>query len=91
VFPRARRVSEQVSQFNVREKYRGRINAFNPKSGALLGPLRDTSGNAIEIDDIWVMQFGQGGGANGNTTQLFFTAGHNNCGDGNFGVITFSE
>ena len=71
----------------------GRINAFDPKSGAFLGPLRDTSGKAIEIDDIWAIQFGQGGvaGANGNPNQLFFTAGNNNYGDGTFGVITFGK
>ncbi|HXJ13342.1 MAG TPA: TIGR03118 family protein [Candidatus Limnocylindrales bacterium] len=72
---------------------RGRINAFDPKSGAFLGPLRDASGKAIEIDDIWGIQFGQGGaaGANGNPNQLFFTAGNNDYGDGTFGVITFSK
>ena len=71
----------------------GRINAFDPKSGAFLGPLRDTSGKAIEIDDIWAIQFGQGGaaGSNGNPNQLFFTAGNNNYGDGTFGVITFDK
>ena len=72
---------------------RGRINAFDPKSGAFLGPLRDASGKAIEIDDIWAIQFGQGGaaGSNGNPNQLFFTAGNNNYGDGTFGVITFGK
>jgi uncharacterized protein (TIGR03118 family) len=72
---------------------RGRINAFDPKSGAFLGPLRDASGKAIEIDDIWAIQFGQGGvaGSNGNPNQLFFTAGNNNYGDGTFGVITFGQ
>jgi len=72
---------------------RGRINAFDPKSGAFLGPLRDTSGKAIEIDDVWAIQFGQGGvaGSNGNPNQLFFTAGNNNYGDGTFGVITFGK
>jgi uncharacterized protein (TIGR03118 family) len=70
---------------------RGRINAFDPKTGAFLGPLRDTSGKAIEIDDVWAIQFGQGGGANGNTNQLFFTAGNNNYGNGTFGVITFGR
>jgi len=72
---------------------RGRINAFDPKSGAFLGPLRDASGKPIEIDDVWAIQFGQGGpaGANGNPNQLFFTAGNNNYGDGTFGVITFGH
>src|ERR1700719_3599605 len=70
---------------------RGRINAFDPKSGAFLGPLRDAGGKAIEIDDVWAIQFGQGGGANGNLNQLFFTAGNNNYGNGTFGVITFGK
>jgi len=71
----------------------GRINAFDPKSGAFLGPLRDQSGKAIEIDDVWAIQFGQGGpaGANGNPNQLFFTAGNNNYGNGTFGVIKFGQ
>lgn len=72
---------------------RGRINAFNPKTGAFLGPLRDASGKAIEVDDVWAIQFGQSGaaGANGNRNQLFFTAGNNNYGSGTFGVITFGH
>jgi len=72
---------------------RGRINAFDPKTGAFLGPLRDTSGKPIEIDDVWAIQFGQGGvaGSNGNPNQLFFTAGNNNYGSGTFGVITFGQ
>jgi uncharacterized protein (TIGR03118 family) len=71
----------------------GRINAFDPKSGAFLGPLRDQSGKAIEIDDVWAIQFGQGGpaGANGNPNQLFFTAGNDNYGNGTFGVIKFGQ
>jgi phosphate transport system substrate-binding protein len=72
---------------------RGRINAFDPKTGTFLGPLRDASGKAIEIDDVWAIQFGQGGpaGSNGNPNQLFFTAGNNNYGSGTFGVITFGQ
>lgn len=72
---------------------RGRINAFDPKTGAFLGPLRDTSGKPIEIDDVWAIQFGQGSaaGSNGNPNQLFFTAGNNNYGSGTFGVITLGN
>jgi uncharacterized protein (TIGR03118 family) len=69
----------------------GRINAFDPNSGAFLGPLRDESGKAIEIDDVWAIQFGQGLGGNGNPNQLFFTAGNNNYGSGTFGVIKFGQ
>ncbi|HTC63062.1 MAG TPA: TIGR03118 family protein [Candidatus Saccharimonadales bacterium] len=71
----------------------GRINAFDPKTGAFLGALRDTAGKAIEIDNVWAIQFGQSGpaGSNGNTNQLFFTAGNNNYGSGTFGVITVGQ
>jgi uncharacterized protein (TIGR03118 family) len=67
---------------------RGRINAFDPGSGAFLGPLRDATGQPIEIDGLWGIQFGHDGGPNGAHNQLFFTAGSNNYGDGIFGVIT---
>ena len=72
---------------------RGQIDAFDPKTGAFLGSIRDAHGKAIEIDDIWAIQFGQSGmaGANGNPDQLFFTAGNNNYGSGTFGVITFGQ
>jgi uncharacterized protein (TIGR03118 family) len=72
---------------------RGRINAFDPKTGAFLGPLRDADGKPIEIDGVWAIQFGQGGvaGANGNTNQLFFTAGNNGYSSGIFGVITVGQ
>jgi uncharacterized protein (TIGR03118 family) len=52
---------------------RGRVNAFNPKTGQFLGPLRDANGKAIEVDEIWALQFGQDGGPNGAHNQLFFT------------------
>jgi uncharacterized protein (TIGR03118 family) len=69
---------------------RGRINAFDATSGAFLGPLRDANGNAIEIDNVWALQFGQDGpgGVNGAHNQLFFTAGPNGYSNGLFGVIT---
>jgi uncharacterized protein (TIGR03118 family) len=68
----------------------GRINAFNPETGEFLGPLSDAHGNAIEVDNIWALQFGQDAAANANGAhnQLFFTAGPNNYANGLFGVIT---
>jgi uncharacterized protein (TIGR03118 family) len=66
---------------------RGRIDAFDPSTGDFLGPLRDAGGKPIEIDGVWAIQFGQGG-SNGESNQLFFTAGNNNYGSGTFGVIT---
>jgi uncharacterized protein (TIGR03118 family) len=72
---------------------RGLINAFNPSTGQFLGSLRDASGKPIEIDNVWALQFGGGGGpnVNGLTNQLFFTAGPNAYANGLFGVITFGQ
>jgi uncharacterized protein (TIGR03118 family) len=70
---------------------RGRINAFDPTSGAFLGPLRDAKNQPIEIDDIWAIQFGQGAGSNGATNQLFFTAGPSNYAHRLLGVITVGQ
>ena len=67
---------------------RGRINAFDAKTGEFLGPLRSEEGKPIEIDQLWAIQFGQGAAANGPTNQLFFTAGPNNYANGLFGTIT---
>lgn len=66
----------------------GRINAFDPKSGAFLGTLRDSDGQAIVINQVWALQFGNGGNG-GKPNQLFFTAGPNNYANGLFGMITF--
>jgi uncharacterized protein (TIGR03118 family) len=70
---------------------RGRINAFNPETGEFLGPLRDASGQPIEIDQLWAIQFGQGAAANGPANQLFFTAGPSNYANGLFGTITLAK
>ena len=70
---------------------RGRINAFNPETGAFLGPLRDATGHPIEIDEVWAIQFGQGAAANGPANQLFFTAGPSNYANGLFGTITLAK
>ena len=72
---------------------RGRINAFDPNTGAFLGPLRDASNKPIEIDNVWAVQFGnaQDQGADGKHNQLFFTAGPNGYGNGLFGVITLGQ
>ena len=65
----------------------GRINAFDPTSGAFLGTLRDAKGQAIVINQLWAIQFGNGGNG-GQLNQLFFTAGPNNYANGLFGMIT---
>lgn len=59
----------------------GRINVFNPTTGAWLGQL-----GAFQIDGLWALQFGNGATA-GATNQLFFTAGPEHGRQGLFGVI----
>lgn len=70
---------------------RGRVNAFDPHSGQFLGPLRDATGQPIEIDGLWAIQFGKDGGPNGTHNQLFFTAGPSNYFNGTFGMITLAQ
>lgn len=64
----------------------GRINAYDPNSGAFLGPLKDRRGMAIQIDDLWGLAFGNGATA-GETNQLFFTAGISDEQHGLFGFV----
>jgi uncharacterized protein (TIGR03118 family) len=65
----------------------GRVNAFNKDTGVFLGTLTDATGSPIVINQLWGLDFGKGAAANGSVSQLFFTAGTNNYGDGMFGVI----
>jgi uncharacterized protein (TIGR03118 family) len=64
----------------------GRINAFDPASGAFLGQLLDQNGQPITINGLWGVAFGNGGLA-GDTTTLFFASGLNDEADGLFGSI----
>jgi uncharacterized protein (TIGR03118 family) len=64
----------------------GNINGFNMKTGALVGPMMNSAGKAIDINGIWGIEFGGGTTANGGKNQLFFTAGPNDTA-GYFGVI----
>lgn len=52
----------------------GRINAFDPKTGTLIGTMQDTTGKAISIQGLWAISFGNGGSA-GDPRYLYFTAG----------------
>lgn len=68
--------------------FTGTINAFNAVTGAFVGTVSDSMGNPINIDQLWAIDFGDGQGANGSATELFFTAGPNNNAAGIFGSIT---
>ncbi len=52
----------------------GWINAFDPKTGNLLGALEDTTGKPISIQGLWAIAFGNGGSA-GDVRYLYFVAG----------------
>ncbi|MDB5365557.1 MAG: motif protein [Rhodospirillales bacterium] len=68
----------------------GRINAFDPLTGAFLGALLDHGKNPLTIDGLWGLSFGNGGAA-GQTNQLFFTAGPDGEANGLFGRIVVPE
>jgi uncharacterized protein (TIGR03118 family) len=65
----------------------GLINAFDPTTGASLGQVQDSRGNAIHVDGLWGLSFGNGANA-GPTNTLFFTAGINSERDGLFGSLS---
>jgi len=64
----------------------GHINAYNPVTGEFIDKLRDSHGQAIVIDGLWTVMFGNGGNG-GNKNTLYFTAGPNDEADGLFGSI----
>jgi uncharacterized protein (TIGR03118 family) len=70
----------------------GRINAFDPNTGAFLGQLSDPSGKPITIGTatsnvgLWALTFGNGGTA-GTQHTLFFAAGINDETNGLFGSL----
>jgi uncharacterized protein (TIGR03118 family) len=64
----------------------GRINAFNPVTFEPKGHLKDEDGQAIEIDGLWGIGFGNGATAGPKTT-LFFAAGPDDEEHGLFGRI----
>ena len=64
----------------------GRINAFNPTTGALIGTLSRAGNTPIVIDGLWGIAFGNGVQAQPATT-LFYTAGPGNETHGQYGRI----
>jgi uncharacterized protein (TIGR03118 family) len=66
----------------------GTINGFNPSTGKLVGTVTGANGKAIMIPQLWGIEFGGGTSANGQTNQLFWTAGPDNGIYGAFGYIS---
>lgn len=65
----------------------GRINAFDPATGAYKGTLMDKNGAPIAIDGLWGLIFGNGGNG-GDPKVLYFAAGPNGGTHGLFGSLT---
>ena len=64
----------------------GRINAFNPSTGALMGTLSTSTGTPIAVSGLWGIAFGNGINAQPATT-LFYAAGPNGGNEGVYGRI----
>ena len=65
----------------------GHINAFNLQTGELIDKVRTPKGQALVIDGLWAIRFGNGGNG-GLANTLYFTAGPNDEKDGLFGSLT---
>jgi uncharacterized protein (TIGR03118 family) len=68
----------------------GKINAYDPVTGTLIGALKDAKGNPIVIDGLWALAFGNNG-PGFDPNKLYFTAGINDEADGLFGSIMVPE
>jgi uncharacterized protein (TIGR03118 family) len=64
----------------------GKINAYDPSSGQLIGAVQDSSGAAFAQPGLWGIAFGNGV-ANQPRNTLFFAAGINNQSNGSYGRI----
>jgi uncharacterized protein (TIGR03118 family) len=63
----------------------GAINAFDPRTGAFLGALKNRDGNQIKVNGLWALRFGNG--VIGTPQTLLFTAGIGDEAHGLFGSI----
>lgn len=64
----------------------GKINGYDPASGAFIGTLSDASGTAIATPGLWGIAFGNDANNQPHNT-LFFAAGTNNEANGSYGRI----
>jgi uncharacterized protein (TIGR03118 family) len=64
----------------------GKINAFDPASGAFIGSLNDSAGAAIATAGLWGIAFGNDADNQPHNT-LFFAAGPNDEANGSYGRI----
>jgi uncharacterized protein (TIGR03118 family) len=64
----------------------GHIDAYDPTTGRFIDKVRNSHGQAIVIDGLWAIKFGNGGNG-GSPNTLYFTAGPNEEADGLFGSL----
>jgi uncharacterized protein (TIGR03118 family) len=63
----------------------GRIHAFDPNTGEVLGILQSTSGKPLAIDGLWALMVGDP--ASGGTNAVWFSAGPDDEAHGLLGVL----
>jgi len=63
----------------------GMINVYSTHSGRFMGRLVNTDGNAIQVDGLWALRFGNG--VFGTPRHLLFTAGIGDEGHGLLGEL----
>jgi len=68
----------------------GKINAFDPSTGNLIGTLNDSNGNALVNGSLWELVFDPTGQTGAKDT-LYFSSGLVNEGDGLFGAIAVAK
>ncbi|MGO9513228.1 MAG: TIGR03118 family protein [Steroidobacteraceae bacterium] len=64
----------------------GKINAYNPTTGAFVAALSDSAGNPLAIPGLWGIVFGNDSDNQPHNT-LFYAAGPDNQTDGGYGRI----
>lgn len=64
----------------------GKINAFNPSTGAYVGTVANAAGGAFAVPGLWGIAFGNDA-ANQPHNTLFYAAGTNNEANGDYGRI----
>jgi uncharacterized protein (TIGR03118 family) len=65
----------------------GRINAYDPTTGAFQGTLSSSPGHPLVVDGLWGLSFGNGTTA-GDANALYYAAGPDDETHGLFGKIT---
>jgi uncharacterized protein (TIGR03118 family) len=68
----------------------GHINAYSATTGEFIDKVRNPHGQAIVIDGLWTITFGNGGNG-GDRNKLYFTAGPNGESDGLFGNLMIEQ